>query len=139
VTAADATVSGNTSPHISSPTRFGPTIGHHCRTHRCAPPTRLTAGRPARRAATPQVAPDHPHHLAPPNTFHAATHVPGGWRSPARSRAPHVYLTAVATDALLIPDGERMAPVTDWLTYLERSNRYLDTLDGDTRVVAVQV
>jgi len=53
------------------------------------------------------------------------------------------YLTAVATDALLTPDGERMAPATDRfadrLTYLEQANRYLDTLDDDTRVVAVQV
>ena len=49
----------------------------------------------------------------------------------------------VATDALLTPDGERMAPATDRfadrLTYLEQANRYLDTLDDDTRVVAVQV
>ncbi len=53
------------------------------------------------------------------------------------------YLTAVAADAVLTPDGHRMAPATDRfadrLTYLEQANRYLDTLDEHTRVVAVQV
>jgi hypothetical protein len=53
------------------------------------------------------------------------------------------YLTAVAADTVLTPDGERIAPATDRfadrLTYLEQANRYLDTLDEHTRVVAVQV
>jgi hypothetical protein len=52
-------------------------------------------------------------------------------------------LTAVAADTILTPDGERMAPATDRfadrLTYLEQANHYLDTLDDDTRVVAVQI
>ena len=53
------------------------------------------------------------------------------------------YLTAMAADAILTPGRQRMAPATDRfadrLTYLEQANRYLDTLDEHTRVVAVQV
>ncbi len=53
------------------------------------------------------------------------------------------YLTAAAADTILTPGGERIAPAThrfaDRLTYLEQANRYLDTLDDDTRVVAVLV
>jgi hypothetical protein len=51
------------------------------------------------------------------------------------------YLTAMAADALLTPDGERMCPVSDRfvdrLTYLQKANRYLDNAEDDTRVVAV--
>ncbi len=49
------------------------------------------------------------------------------------------YLTAAAADTILTPGGERIAPATHRLTYLEQANRYLDTLDDDTRVVAVLV
>jgi hypothetical protein len=53
------------------------------------------------------------------------------------------YLTAAAADAVLTRDGQRMAPTSDRfadrLTYLEQANRYLDTLDERTRVVAVHV
>jgi hypothetical protein len=53
------------------------------------------------------------------------------------------YLTAVVADAVLTPDGERMQPATarmaDRLTYLQQANRHLDTLDEDSRIIAVLV
>jgi hypothetical protein len=55
------------------------------------------------------------------------------------------YLTAAVADAdaVLTPDGERMQPATarmaDRLTYLQQANRHLDTLDEDSRIIAVLV
>ena len=53
------------------------------------------------------------------------------------------YLTAGAADALLTPQGERMCAESDRfahrLAYLQAANRYLDTVDDDTRVVAVHL
>jgi hypothetical protein len=53
------------------------------------------------------------------------------------------FLTAVAADTILTPDGQRISPTSDRfadrLTYLEQANRHLDTLDDDTRIVAVLV
>jgi hypothetical protein len=53
------------------------------------------------------------------------------------------HLAAAVADAILTPDGDRMAPASDRfadrLTYLEQAHTYLDTLDPHTRVVAVQV
>jgi hypothetical protein len=53
------------------------------------------------------------------------------------------YLTAAVADAVLTSDGERMHPTTarmsDRLTYLQQANRHLDTLDEDTRIIAVLV
>lgn len=49
--------------------------------------------------------------------------------------------TAVCGDALLTPEGHRLAPISDSfahrVTYLERANRYLDTLGPDQRLLAV--
>jgi hypothetical protein len=51
------------------------------------------------------------------------------------------YLSAAVADAVLTLDGERITPATarfaDRLTYLTDANRYLDTLDEDTRIIAV--
>jgi hypothetical protein len=51
------------------------------------------------------------------------------------------YLTAVAADALLTGEGERMCAESDRfahrLAYLHKANRYLDNAEDDTRVVAV--
>ena len=50
-------------------------------------------------------------------------------------------LRAVCADALLTPDGARMQPASarfaDWVTYLAHANRYLDSLDGKQRLLAV--
>ncbi|MEV2241105.1 hypothetical protein [Micromonospora sp. NPDC049891] len=49
--------------------------------------------------------------------------------------------TAVCGDALLTPDGHKLAPASDalthWVTYLEQANRYLDTVEADQRLIAV--
>lgn len=49
--------------------------------------------------------------------------------------------TAVLGDALLTPDGHKLAPESDALchrvTYLERAGRYLDTVEADQRLLAV--
>jgi hypothetical protein len=51
------------------------------------------------------------------------------------------YLIAMAADALLTPDGERLCAASDRfadrLAYLQKANRYLDITDEHTRVVAV--
>lgn len=53
----------------------------------------------------------------------------------------HQYLTAVAADALLTGDGQRLCAESDRaahrLAYLQKANRYLDAADDDTRIVAV--
>jgi hypothetical protein len=52
-------------------------------------------------------------------------------------------LLAMAADALLTPGGDRLCPVSDRfadrLTYLQQANRYLDTTDEHTRIIAVQL
>ncbi len=49
--------------------------------------------------------------------------------------------TAVCGDALLTPDGHKLAPASDALchrvTYLEQANRYLDTVEPGQRLLAV--
>ena len=44
-------------------------------------------------------------------------------------------------DALLTPDGHKLAPASDALThrvtYLEQANRYLDTVEAHQRLIAV--
>nr|WP_258544578.1 hypothetical protein [Micromonospora provocatoris] len=49
--------------------------------------------------------------------------------------------TAVCGDALLTPDGHKLAPASDALThrvtYLEQAMRYLDTIETDQRLLAV--
>jgi hypothetical protein len=51
------------------------------------------------------------------------------------------YLHAAVADAVLTLDGERISPATarfaDRLTYLTDANRHLDSLDEDTRIIAV--
>jgi hypothetical protein len=51
------------------------------------------------------------------------------------------YLTAIAADALLTPQGERLCAESDRaahrLAYLQKANHYLENADDDTRVVAV--
>jgi hypothetical protein len=53
------------------------------------------------------------------------------------------FLIAMAADALLTPDGQRLAPASDRmadrLVYLQKANRYLDTSDERTRIVAIQL
>ena len=57
--------------------------------------------------------------------------------------ANYQLLVAMAADALLTWDGHRLAPASDRmadrLTYLQNANRYLDTTDPHTRVVAIQL
>jgi hypothetical protein len=49
--------------------------------------------------------------------------------------------TALAGDTVLTPDGHRLAPasdaLTDRVTFLERTNRYLASIDEDQRLLAV--
>lgn len=49
--------------------------------------------------------------------------------------------TAVCGDALLTPNGHKLAPASDALchrvTYLEQAGRYLDTIEPDQRLLAV--
>lgn len=51
--------------------------------------------------------------------------------------------TAVCGDALLTPDGHKLAPASDALahrvTYLEQAGRYLDTVEPDQRLLAVTI
>lgn len=53
------------------------------------------------------------------------------------------HLLAMAADALLTPERHRLCPVSDRfadrLTYLQQANRYLDTTNEHTRIVAVQL
>ncbi len=53
----------------------------------------------------------------------------------------HSATTAVCGDALLTPDGHKLAPESDALchrvTYLEQAGRYLDTVEPDQRLLAV--
>ena len=57
--------------------------------------------------------------------------------------ANYQHLFAMAGDAMLTVTGEHLAPATDRmadrLVYLQKANRYLDTTDDRTRVVAVQL
>jgi len=57
--------------------------------------------------------------------------------------ANYQHLFAMAGDAMLTVDGQHLAPATDRmadrLIYLQKANRYLDTTDDRTRVVAVQL
>lgn len=57
--------------------------------------------------------------------------------------ANYQLLVAMAADAVLTWDGHRLAPASDRmadrLVYLQKANRYLDTADPHTRVVAIQL
>jgi hypothetical protein len=49
----------------------------------------------------------------------------------------------VCGDALLTPDGHKLAPASDTLanrvTYLEQAGRYLNTVEPDQRLLAITV
>src|SRR3712207_7634010 len=62
------------------------------------------------------------------------------FRSGPMAYQHYTAATAVCGDALLTPDGHKLAPASDALcdrvSYLEQAGRYLDTVEPGQRLVA---